>query len=152
MKSLIAAGCSVVLGLTGCASSSSGSSTSLPQPQVADDAPLAPKASPIRTVKSRDGRFEGEIVGTVIPGSRFSRLQIGMTMEEVQSKIGSGDGVVRHETGKRWIPFYYGNDAQRVQVRYRNEGCLTYTAGNVFGGGGSELIRITAIPRGNCME
>ena len=103
-------------------------------------------------VKSRDGRFGGEIVGTPAPNSKFARLQIGMTMGEVTSLIGAPDDMVRHETGKRWIPFYYGNDAQRLQVLYRGEGCLTYTGGNVFGGGGNELIRITAQPRGGCLE
>ena len=105
-----------------------------------------------RIVKSRDGRFEGEMVGTAAPGSKFSRLAIGMTMDEVTRLIGGPDNIVRHETGKRWIPFYYGNDAQRMQALYRGEGCLTYTGGNVFGGGGSELIRIAAVPSGACME
>lgn len=105
-----------------------------------------------RVVKSRDGRFDGEIVGTPAAGSKFARLAIGMTMDEVTRTIGGPDNLVRHETGKRWIPFYYGNDAQRMQALYRGEGCLTYTGGNVFGGGGSELIRITAMPSGNCME
>jgi hypothetical protein len=79
-------------------------------------------------------------------------LQIGMTMEEVSTLIGAPDNMIRHETGKRWIPFYFGNDAQRLQVIYRNEGCLTYTGGNVFGGGGSELIRITVAPKGGCLD
>lgn len=105
-----------------------------------------------RTVKSRNGQFDGEIVGTPAPNSKFAKLQIGMTMGEVSSLIGGPDDMIRHETGKRWIPFYFGNDAQRIQVLYRGEGCLTYTGGNVFGGGGSELIRITVSPKGGCLE
>ncbi len=105
-----------------------------------------------RVVKSRDGRFDGEIVGTPTPNSKFAKLQIGMTMSEVSGLIGAPDDMVRHETGKRWIPFYFGNDAQRLQVLYRGEGCLTYTGGNVFGGGGGELIRITVSPKGGCLE
>jgi len=102
-----------------------------------------------RIVKSRDGRFDGEIVGTPTPSSKFARLQIGMTMREVNDLIGTPNDLTRHETGKRWIPFYYGNDAQRMQALYRNEGCLTYTGGNVFGGG-NELIRITVDSSGRC--
>lgn len=105
-----------------------------------------------RVVKSRNGSFDGEIVGTPAANSKFARLQIGMTMSEVSSLIGGPDDMVRHETGKRWIPFYYGNDAQRIQALYRGEGCLTYTGGNVFGGGGNELIRITVSPRGGCLD
>ena len=105
-----------------------------------------------RTVKSRNGQFDGEIVGNPAPNSKFAKLQIGMTMSEVSSLIGGPDDMVRHETGKRWIPFYYGNDVQRIQVLYRGEGCLTYTGGNVFGGGGNELIRITVSPKGGCLD
>lgn len=103
-------------------------------------------------VKSRNGAYEGEIVGNIAPNSRFAKLQIGMTMAEVSSMIGAADDMHRHETGKRWIPFYFGNDSQRIQTSYKNEGCLTFTGGNVFGGGGNELIRITAAPKGGCMD
>jgi hypothetical protein len=126
-----------------------------PAPAPAAAPPAANATSPygpIRRVKSKDGRFEGEVVGAVAPGSRFARLQIGMTLEEVTALIGAPDNMVRHETGKRWIPFYYGNDSQRVQVLYRREGCLTFTGGNVFGGGGNELVRITATQRQDCLS
>ncbi|EWY39663.1 hypothetical protein N825_06160 [Skermanella stibiiresistens SB22] len=111
-----------------------------------------PSTPAARVVKSRDGSFDGEVIGTPTANSRFAKLQIGMTMREVSSLIGAPDDMIRHETGKRWIPFYFGNDAQRLQVIYKNEGCLTYTGGNVFGGGDSELIRITVAPKGGCLD
>jgi hypothetical protein len=129
---------------------------------TASTAPAAPGAAPstpakapataanTRIVKSRDGKLEGELVGTPARGSKFTKLQIGMRMSEVNSLIGTPDDLDRHETGKRWIPFYFGSDAQRMQVLYKGEGCLTYTGGNVFGGGGNELIRITADPGVRC--
>ena len=155
-----------IAALAGCASSTSTTTTSsagqapagtaapATSPGAAAARPAANAPSPYgptRTVKSRDGRFDGEIVGSVAPGSRFAKLQIGMTYEEVTALIGAPDNMVRHETGKRWIPFYYGNDSQRLQVLYRREGCLTFTGGNVFGGGGNELVRITATERQDCM-
>ena len=70
----------------------------------------------------------------------------------VWSLIGAPDDIFRHETGKRWIPFYFGNDAQRMQAWYKGEGCLTYTGGNVFGGGGNELITITVDSTSRCQE
>ena len=73
-----------------------------------------------------------------------------MTMAEVNALLKAPGDMKRHETGKRWIPFYYGGDAQRVQVYYEGEGCLTYTGGAVFGGGGNQLIRITADPTKAC--
>lgn len=121
---------------------------------AAAPAPAAAKApapaANTRIVKSRDGKLEGELVGTPARGSKFAKLQIGMRMSEVNSLIGTPDDLDRHETGKRWIPFYFGSDAQRMQVLYKGEGCLTYTGGNVFGGGGNELIRVTADPSVRC--
>lgn len=111
-----------------------------------------PSTSSARVVKSQDGTFDGEIAGTPAAGSKFAKLKIGMSMREVNSLIGAPDDLVRHETGKRWIPFYFGDDAQRMQALVRNEGCLTYTGGNVFGGGGNQLIRIEVDPTGKCLD
>ena len=135
----------VIIALSGCATqrgASSGGAAEAPQPS-------APGG---RIVKSQDGTFDGEIIGTPAPGSKFAKLQIGMTMREVNALIGAPDDLVRHETGKRWIPFYFGDDAQRMQALVKNEGCLTYTGGNVFGGGGNQLIRIQVDSTGKCLE
>ena len=139
----------VTMLIAGCASQQQGAGTA----SGASSASTAASSTPgVRTVKSRDGSFEGEMVGTPAANSKFAKLQIGMTMREVTGLIGGPDDMIRHETGKRWIPFYFGNDAQRLQVIYKGEGCLTYTGGNVFGGGDSELIRITAAPKGGCLD
>jgi hypothetical protein len=138
----------VTMLIAGCASQQQGAGTA----SGASSATAASPASNVRTVKSRDGTFEGEMVGTPAANSKFAKLQIGMTMREVTALIGGPDDMIRHETGKRWIPFYFGNDAQRLQVIYKGEGCLTYTGGNVFGGGDSELIRITAAPKDDCLD
>jgi hypothetical protein len=141
--------------LAACANKGPAPSTSAPAPAASPSAPATagtPSTSAGRIVKSRDGRFDGEIVGTPAANSKFARLQIGMTMKEVNSLIGTPNDLTRHETGKRWIPFYYGNDAQRMQALYQGEGCLTYTGGNVFGGGGNELIRISVDRSGNCWK
>jgi hypothetical protein len=106
----------------------------------------------VQKVKSRDGSFEGEVLGTVVPNGKFSKLQIGMLMPEVLALVGGPDGMSTHETGKRWIPFYFGGDARRVEVFYKGEGCLTYTGGNAWGGGDNQLIRITATLRTDCTE
>ena len=135
--------------LTACASQQKTSSNTT-EPVVAAAPAATSPYGPARIVKSKDGRFDGEVIGT--PGAKFSKLKIGMTMAEVTALIGGPDNINRHETGKRWIPFYFGSDAQRMQALYRGEGCLTYTAGNVFGGGGNTLIRITATPSPACLE
>ncbi|MFL6663823.1 MAG: hypothetical protein ACJ8G7_16750 [Rhizobacter sp.] len=135
--------------LTACASQQK-TSSSATDPVVAAAPAASSPYGPARIVKSKDGRFDGEVIGT--PGAKFSKLKIGMTMAEVTALIGGPDNIGRHETGKRWIPFYFGNDAQRMEALYKGEGCLTYTGGNAFGGGESELIRITATPRTDCIE
>jgi hypothetical protein len=108
-------------------------------PTVAPQATTVPNTN---SAASADGSVNGEIVGTIVPGSRFSKLKIGMSMSEVRGLIKSPDDMNLHESGKRWIPFYYGNDVQRIETYYAGEGCLTFAGGNRFGGGGSELIRI----------
>jgi hypothetical protein len=123
-----------------------------PATSAAAETKAAPTTPGARTVKSRNGKFDGEIVGTPAVNGKFSKLHIGMTMREVQGLIGVADDMYRHETGKRWIPFYFGNDSQRFQVLYKGEGCLTYTGGNVFGGGENELIRIAADSKGRCFN
>ncbi len=106
-----------------------------------------------RAVKSRDGSFTGEMIGTPAAGSRFAKLQIGMTMNEVQDVLGrSPDRTHSYESGKRWIPFYFGNDARRLQALYKGEGCLIATGGNAWGGGGGELIQIEVDPSGTCYQ
>ncbi len=137
-------------GLAACASkpASTDTSSAAAKPAAAPAA-AKPAAAPdpsMRTVKSRDGKFDGELVGYAAVNSKFAKLQIGMELNEVTKMIGGGDSQYRHETGKRWIPFYFGNDVQRIVVTYNNEGCLAFTGGNQFGAGGNELIRITADP------
>lgn len=57
-----------------------------------------------------------------------------------------------YESGKRWIPFYYGNDAIRMQALYEGEGCLIYAAGNRFGRTSPDLIRIEYDTSGKCYK
>lgn len=150
----------IVVGLAGCASKPASTDTSSAaakpaapaatagtQAAPAKPAAAAPARDPnMRIVKSRDGKFDGELVGVAAANSKFAKLLIGMELNEVTKMIGGGDSQYRHETGKRWIPFYFGNDVQRIVVTYNNEGCLAFTGGNQFGAGGNELIRITADP------
>jgi hypothetical protein len=124
-------------------------------PSHNSDAPQTPQASSskARIVKSKDGTFTGEMVGKAAAGSKFAKLQIGMDMNEVQDIVGRGpDRMHTYESGKRWIPFYFGNDARRMQVLYKNEGCLIFTGGNVWGGAGGDLVQIEADPSGKCYQ
>ena len=69
-----------------------------------------------------------------------------MAKAEVNGLIKAPDALMRHESNKRWIPFYFGEDAQRMQELYASENCLTDTGDTVFDGDGNQFIRITAKP------
>lgn len=134
--------------MAGCANQPT-SSTASENTSASSSKPAPASATP---AKPKENQPEGEIIGTPAKNSKFSKLQLAMTFRQVGDLIGEPDDIIRHETGKRWIPFYYGSDVQRLQVYYKNEGCLTYTGGNVFGGGSNKLIRITADPKGACWK
>ncbi len=90
------------------------------------------------------------MVGQPAPGSAFSKVKIGHEFQYVQGVIGAPQKVYTQQTGKAWIPFYYGNDASRIVGLYPGEGCLTFTGGNKLGWGANELIRIEVDPSGSC--
>lgn len=115
-------------------------------------APSASSAPETKLVKSIDGSYTGEVVGTIVPGSRFSKVRIGMELTEVTRLIDPPDDAARRPTGKAWIPFYFGNEALLLVTYYAGEGCLTFTGGNVFGGGGTELVRIEVDKTKACFE
>lgn len=141
-----------VLVLAGCAATSR-SPEPAPAPAAQPTASGNTAGAGTRVVKSRDGRFEGEVTGQAAPGSKFAQLVIGMSMNEVQDRLGRApDRMHTYESGKRWIPFYFGNDARRMQVLFRGEGCLVFTDGNVWGGAGGDLIRIDHDASGACYQ
>ena len=89
-----------------------------------------------RTVKSRDGSFDGEIWGKPARNSQFASLQIGMSQAEVENRIGHGSDMKSYVTGKAWIPFYFGTDGHRFETYYKGQGSLIYTGGGIGGGRG----------------
>lgn len=131
--------------------SNNNSAAATPAAKPVAAAPAAANGS--RMVKSRDGKYEGEVIGVAAPNAKFAKLLIGMETPEVQDALGrSPDRSHTYESGKRWIPFYFGNDARRMQVLYKGEGCLIFTNGNAWGGGGGDLIGITFDPSGACYQ
>ena len=119
------------------------------QPAATATAPSAAPAgtAPASAAKAPSSANTG-ISGVIKPGSKFSKVKLGMQFEQVNDLIGTPNAITRNETGKRWIPFYFGSDVTRMQASYRGEGCLTYTGGNVFGSTGGDLIAITVNPVG----
>lgn len=89
-----------------------------------------PAEAGVQRVKGRNG-VEGEIVGSAKPGSAFSKLEIGMVLKQVNDILyaaghhDSDCGV--YETGKRWIPYYFGGDKSREECTYKGLGRLIFT-------------------------
>lgn len=79
------------------------------------------------TGKSADGLIKWEIIGTPAPGSKFDKLQIGMTLEQVENLIGRPNDTDSRITGKQYQPFYFGGDTQRTEAYYKGEGQLTFS-------------------------
>ena len=149
MKKITPALAALALVCAGCAT------TSQPNPSASAAPAAAPAAQDPNTkiVKSRDGSYTGEIVGKPARNARFARLAIGMSMEETQKTMGRApDQWHTYESGKRWIPFYFGNDARRMQALYKGEGCLIFSSGNIWGGAGGDLIRIEHDASGACYQ
>lgn len=88
------------------------------------------------------GDWEGEITGKPAPGSRFTRLQIGMSMKQVTDLVGQPTDSGAYMTGKAWIPFYFGSDRHRFEMVYKGQGRLIFAGGSLGNFTGGNLIWI----------
>ena len=111
--------------VTGCQAAQKSEST-------AGTAPTATSQPPkdTQTVKGING-WEGEISGKPVPGSKFTKLQIGMSMNQVTDLIGQPNDEGAYVTGKAWIPFYFGSDRYRHEMVYKGQGRLIFAGGSV---------------------
>lgn len=116
-----------------------------PAPAAKEAAKPAEAGKP-RVVKSRDGTFEGEVYGNIPPSSKWAKLQIGMEQPEVERILGVSHDVHAYPTAKAFIPFYYGTDRTRYEVRYPGQGSVSYTGGS-WGGGRGVLMMINFDPK-----
>lgn len=152
-----------VLALTGCAnmpggssSASSGSSTAAAPaataaPAVKSTAGMNARGEVVDSSKVESGSgqqvkglggWEGEITGKPAPNSRFTRLQIGMSMRQAMDLAGTPTDQGAYMTGKAWIPFYFGSDRHRYEMVYKNQGRLIFAGGSLGDYTGGNLIWI----------
>jgi hypothetical protein len=110
---------------TACASKQAKTDTS----DKAAPAKAAPaKAAPAKESAKKEAP-QGVIIGKPAPGSKFSKLKIGMTLSQVEKTIGHPTKQWTHPTGKASIPFYFGPDRWVIQYSYKGEGVLTLNSG-----------------------
>lgn len=106
----------VLLGLgAGCASSPKNTTPAAPQ-----------------TAKPSQAN-ESKIEGNFPADSAFAKLQIGMTQGQVHEILGQPSDTKSYQTGKAWIPFYFGPDMMRTEELYKGVGVVTYTGVGVGG-------------------
>jgi hypothetical protein len=92
-----------------------------------------------KLVESGSGRvvkglndYEGEITGDPAPGSKFSKLQIGMPLRQVMDLAGQPSDQGAYMTGKAWIPFFMGADRYRHELVYEKTGRLIFAGSGGF--------------------
>ena len=79
--------------------------------------------------------------------SPLAKVQEGMTYQDVMNILGAPTAQNSYESGKRWIPYYYGNDVSRTSYFYKGLGRVVFAAGNVFGGQSSgSVVRVEYDP------
>ena len=94
-----------------------------------------------RTVKGLND-YESEITGNPAPGSKFTKLQIGMPMKQVTDIAGPPTDQGAYMTGKAWIPFYFGGDRHRYEMTYKGQGRLIFAGGGMGDFSSGNLIWI----------
>jgi hypothetical protein len=79
--------------------------------------------------------WEGEITGVPAAKSRFTRLRIGMSQQQVVDVAGQPTDQGAYVTGKAFIPFYFGSDRSRWEMVYKGQGRLIFSNQAGFGSG-----------------
>lgn len=110
-----------------------GSAVDLSKNKPVTDSSNAKSGEGVR-VKGIDG-WEGEISGVPAPGTKFTRLKIGMPLKQVTDLIGQPTDQGAYVTGKAFIPFYFGSDKSRWEMAYKGQGRLIFANQAGFGTG-----------------
>lgn len=84
---------------------------------------VAGEGTPVKGIND----WEGEISGIPAANSRFTKLKIGMSQNEVKDLIGNPTDEGVYITGKAFIPFYFGSDKARWEMAYKGQGRLIFS-------------------------
>ena len=73
--------------------------------------------------------YSGEILGVSATNSRFSKLQLGMTVAQAANILGAPSDQGVYITGQAFNPFNFsGGGSSRYQMIYKNQGRLVFDA------------------------
>jgi hypothetical protein len=76
---------------------------------------------------------ESRIEGNFPANSPFSKIRLGMSQGQVHEILGQPTDTKSYQTGKAWIPFYFGPDVMRTEEFYKGVGIITYTGAGIGG-------------------
>ena len=142
----VALACVAAASLSACVTTKGSSNTSAP-PAAGAQANSGPKPGmdangnvvDSKLIESGSGRtvkgindYEGEITGNPAPKSKFTNLQIGMSLKQVTDIVGQPTDQGAYVTGKAWIPFYFGSDRSRYETVYEKQGRLIFASSGGF--------------------
>ena len=78
------------------------------------------------------------------PGSKLARVTNGMSEAQVVEILGAPTSQQNYQTGKAWIPYYYGPDTGRLDYRYKSLGTVVFSRNRYSGG--TKVIRVDSDP------
>jgi hypothetical protein len=77
-------------------------------------------------------------------GHKLTQITKGMMETDVRRILGDPDHSNAYQTGKAWIPFYYGSDVSRSDWMYRGQGRVTFSRNRYTGA--LKVIRVMYSP------
>jgi outer membrane protein assembly factor BamE (lipoprotein component of BamABCDE complex) len=135
LLAILFAGCATRNSSTGEASSSSTTPAGMNAAgEVVDSSQVSEGHG--KKVKGING-YSGEILGTPVAGSKFPKLQIGMTVAQVADILGTPSEQGTYITGQAFNPFNFsGSGSSRYQMIYKNQGRLIFDSPSAYDFGG----------------
>ncbi|QPK62007.1 hypothetical protein IVG45_14205 [Methylomonas sp. LL1] len=91
--------------------------------------PAQAEAQPAQAGKPADSRIDGNFPAD----SPFAKIKLGMAQGQVHEILGQPTDTKSYQTGKAWIPFYFGPDVMRTDEFYKGVGIITYTGAGIGG-------------------
>lgn len=65
--------------------------------------------------------------------SKFSKIEKGMVDSDVRKILGEPTSSNNYQTGKAWVPFYYGPDTHRTDYIYSGVGRVVFSRNRYSG-------------------
>ena len=105
----------------------------------------APEPASAETTAAQEPAPAESTQGRPAPaGTALARVKLGMSEPEVAAIMGVPTSQSNYQTGKAWIPYYYGSDTSRLDYKYKGVGVVVF--GRNRYSGQTKVIRIDYDP------